>query len=120
MTQLVDSPGDRGCAAWRRLAPRLLAAGIRRIVLVGGTPIAAREVARWAADHGVEVRPINGTRRHTARQATSNIGWGDRFVVWGSSPLAHRVSRFYRPQATHGGVPRRSPSGRPRRNGPAR
>jgi hypothetical protein len=97
-----EPPDDPGCSSWRRLAPRLAAAGVRRLVLVGGSPVGARTVRRWAEAHGIEVRLVEGTRRHTARRAADNRAWGDRFLIWASTPLDHRVSALYCPSRTGG------------------
>jgi hypothetical protein len=70
------------------------AAGLRRIVVVGGSPSVRRELAAVAG--GPDLRLVDGTERRTKGEALRDLGWADLVVICGSSELAHRVSNLYK------------------------
>lgn len=68
-------------------------AGVRRIVIVGGSPAVREELAALEGD--VELRLVDGTERRTAEKAKADLLWADLVLVWGASELHHKVSMLY-------------------------
>ena len=68
--------------------------GVRRIVVVGGSPDLRRELRGLVGDE-LELRLVDGTRSPDRRSARSDVAWADLVVVLGSSELAHKVSTLY-------------------------
>lgn len=68
--------------------------GVRRIVVVGGSP-AVREELEAGLGRSLELRLIDGTERRTADRAHSDLEWADLVLVWGASELHHKVSWLY-------------------------
>ncbi|MCI0572439.1 MAG: hypothetical protein L0Y66_16920 [Myxococcaceae bacterium] len=73
--------------------------GIRRLVVVGGSP-AVREELTLGLGHALELRMVDGTERRTQDRARHDVAWADLVLVWGASELHHKVSRLYT-QAPH-------------------
>ncbi len=69
------------------------AAGILRLVVVGGSPDVRREVG--TLQDRLELRLIDGTERRTRTEAQRDLAWADLVVIGGSSELAHKVSNLY-------------------------
>jgi hypothetical protein len=68
--------------------------GLRRLVVVGGSPSVREELERsLGAD--IELRMIDGTERRTQDRARSDLEWADLVLVWGASELHHKVSWLY-------------------------
>jgi hypothetical protein len=65
--------------------------GLRRLVVVGGSPAVREELQRFDLD----LRLVDGTTRHTSDESGRNVDWADVIVVAGGSELAHKVSRLY-------------------------
>lgn len=79
---------ERAVGAFRRR-------GLKRLVVVGGSEATHKDfVARWRAA-GLEVRVVDGTSHHTAKDARANAAWADVIAVWGSTVLPHKVSKLY-------------------------
>jgi len=70
------------------------AAGLRRVVVVGGSPDVRRELA--AAGGGPELRLVDGTERRTRQEALRDLEWGELVVIAGGSELGHKVSALYK------------------------
>jgi hypothetical protein len=68
-------------------------AGIRRLVVVGGSPDTRRELGALAGR--LELRAVDGTERRTRAQADGDLAWADLVLVCGATELAHRVSGLY-------------------------
>ncbi len=68
--------------------------GWRRVVVVGGSPGTCEELAAIVGKR-LELRLVPGTDRRTSRDAKADLAWADVIVVWGSTELAHRVSKLY-------------------------
>ena len=69
------------------------AAGLRRLVVVGGSP-------SFRDDFGgvggrLELRLVDGTTRRTKQEAIRDVDWADVVVVLGTTQLAHKVSKLY-------------------------
>jgi hypothetical protein len=86
--------GSRNDRALTEMVEACEAAGLRRIVVVGGSPDVRRELGAVAG--GPELRLVEGTGRRTKAEALRDLGWGDLVVICGSSELAHRVSNLYK------------------------
>lgn len=69
-------------------------AGIRRLVVVGGSPSVHDEL-RQLAPPAWELRIVNGTERRTSEAARADLRWADLILLWGSSELDHKVSELY-------------------------
>jgi hypothetical protein len=68
--------------------------GVRRLVVVGGSPAVREELEKHLGEH-VELRMVDGTERHTADRARHNMDWADVVLVWGATELHHKVSEHY-------------------------
>lgn len=68
--------------------------GVRRVVIVGGSP-AAREELEEQIEGKVQLRMVDGTERHTGEKARHNVEWADLILVWGATELHHKVSEHY-------------------------
>ncbi len=69
-------------------------AGVRRIVLVGGSPSLRQEFQQFVSE-ALELRLVDGTRRASRASADADIVWADIVIVLGTSQLAHKVSQLY-------------------------
>ncbi len=72
--------------------------GIRRVVIVGGSPAVREELEEKLGDL-IELRMVDGTERRTSDRARNDLDWADLVLVWGATELHHKVSGHY----THGG-----------------
>jgi hypothetical protein len=70
------------------------AAGIARLVVVGGSP-SVHEELRQLAPPSWQMRVIDGTARRTSESARGDLRWADLVLLWGSSELDHKVSELY-------------------------
>lgn len=68
--------------------------GVRRIVVVGGSPAVHTEL-RALAPAAWELRLVDGTARRTSDAAKADTKWADLVLIWGSSELGHKVSGLY-------------------------
>jgi len=76
--------------------------GVRRLVVVGGSP-AVREELEDKLGRRLELRMVDGTERRTGNQAQGDLEWADLVLVWGATELHHKVSSHY----TQPGTPHR-------------
>lgn len=86
--------GSENRKAMLRLAHLCQARGIRRVVIVGGSPSVRAELLALKPS-GWDLRLIDGTERRTHDRARADLEWADLVFVWGSSELDHRVSKLY-------------------------
>lgn len=70
------------------------AAGVRRLCIVGGNQ-ATRQELRRLVGRRLDLRLVEGDRRHTAAQAERNRRWADLVIIWGNTVLEHQVTRPY-------------------------
>lgn len=88
--------GSNNRRAARALALRLRRAGVDRLLVVGGTPALHAELDQLLGAQGIAMRFVDGAAgSHSARDAAPNLSWAQVMVVWGASPLPHKVSRLY-------------------------
>ena len=86
----------------RRAVVELVAAckrrGVERLLIVGGTATLHRQMEALVrqAGGGVSFRFVDGAEAvHTRNEATAGLQWAHLAVVWGSTPLPHKVSQLY-------------------------
>ena len=71
------------------------AAGVRRLLIIGGTPVQHRDLEKLAGD-SIEFRFVAGKEGNpNKRHALADLNWAEFMVVWASTPLPHRVSTPY-------------------------
>ena len=88
--------GSNNRRAALAMAHRLKSKDIRRLLVVGGTTTLHSELEELLTPHGLELRFVDGsTGSHSARDAAPDLQWSQVVVVWGASPLPHKVSRLY-------------------------
>ena len=85
--------GSDNVRALTELVEACQAAGLRRLVVVGGSP-SFRDDFGAAADR-LELRLVDGTTRRTKAEAIRDVDWADVVVVLGATQLAHKVSKLY-------------------------
>lgn len=97
----VDRPTDcavcHGSAnesAIHRAVAALQERGMRRLVIVGGSPNAHTELEALIGDR-IEIRLIPGTDRRTGRDAAADRSWAHLIVIWGGTQLNHQISKLY-------------------------
>lgn len=67
---------------------------VERIVVVGGSPEARRELAYLFAG-ALTARFVDGTGRRSQVQAHGDLVWADLALVLGGTELAHKISDLY-------------------------
>jgi hypothetical protein len=86
----------------RRAVSELVAAcrahKLKHLLIVGGTATLhnhLQDLIRQAGG-GVQLRFVDGAEAvHTRNEATAHMQWADLAVIWGSTPLPHKVSQLY-------------------------
>jgi len=68
-------------------------AGVRRVVVVGGSP-GTRADLRGRV-RGLDLRLVDGVARRTLRQARDDLAWADLVVIWGATEIDHKTSALY-------------------------
>lgn len=86
--------GSSNRSALERMAAALSQRGLSRVLVVGGTEEAEREI-RAGSDGSVEFRFVNTKVARDDRYHRSNRDWAEVIVIWSSTPLPHKVSRHY-------------------------
>ena len=90
--------GSANRSALERMARALSERGLSRVLVVGGTEAAEREV-RECSPSSVEWRFVNTLVARDDRYHRANRDWAEVIVIWSSTPLPHKVSRHFE----HGG-----------------
>ena len=85
--------GSRNERALTELVEACEEAGLRRLVVVGGSPDVRRELGALRGQ--LVLRLVDGTERRTRAEAQRDLDWADLVVVAGSSELGHKVSQLY-------------------------
>lgn len=86
--------GDQQQAAIDAMVHACLRAKLTRLVVVGGSPT-ARDALHHAVDHRLDLRVIDGTLARRKREALADLDWASLIIIWGSTPLDHKVSDLY-------------------------
>lgn len=86
--------GSANKAAENALVDSCRRHGVKRIVVVGGSPAVREELEEKLAG-ALELRMVDGTERRTSDRAKSDLEWADLVLVWGASELHHKVSWLY-------------------------
>lgn len=87
--------GSNNRRALRAMADACLAAGVRRVLVVGGRPPAYVELERTLTE--LELRFVDGTSNlPNGTDALRDCAWADLLIVWAPTPLPHKVSTLYR------------------------
>lgn len=88
--------GSNNRRAALALAERLRAKGLSRLLIVGGTPALHAELERLLRPHGIQLRFVDAaTGSHSLKDAMPGMQWAEIAVIWGATPLPHKVSRLY-------------------------
>lgn len=100
-TVAVDRDGCSVCGgsnnrrALRALSAACHAAGVSRLLVVGGTRAAHVEM-RDTLGGDPDVRFVDGTQKLPKRtDAERDCAWADCVVIWAPTPLPHKVSDLY-------------------------
>ena len=91
--------GSANAAAESEFLPAGARAGVRRVVIVGGSP-SVRSELEHSLGRALELRMVDGTERRTLDRARSDLEWADIVLVWGASELDHKVSLLYTASAS--------------------
>ncbi len=92
--QVCGGSNNRRSAA--AMAAKLRERGLKRLLVVGGSPSAHMELASLLEGRGIELRLVNAAEgTHSTRSARPDLEWARVMVVWGATPLPHKVSRLY-------------------------
>ena len=74
--------------------------GVRRVLVLGGSPATQRALTDALENEGLTVRCVDGTAgARPAATVAADLAWAQVLVVWASTPLAHKVSQPYTSQA---------------------
>ena len=97
--------GSNNTRALRRMRAACAAAGVRRVLVVGGRPRMYTEIdAILGGD--LDLRFVDGTSNlPNGADALRDCAWADLLVIWAPTPLPHKVSGLYRAEVC--GVPHR-------------
>jgi len=81
----------------RRMIEACRAAGVHRVLVVGGRPPLWTELEREAPT--LAFKFVDGTSNlPNQNDAFQHCAWADLLVIWAPSPLPHKVSGLYRPE----------------------
>ena len=93
-THCDSCAGSDNARASRGFVATCRASGVRRLVVVGGSPGLREELASLLGPR-LELRLVDGTIARPLNRARADIAWADLIVVCGRSELTHQVSRQY-------------------------
>lgn len=100
---IAEASGPESCAicgggvqksAIDRMVEACGGAGIRRVAIIGGSPAGRRQFEDLVAGR-LELRMIDGMVSRRRREADGDLAWADLVMLWGSTPLSHKVSTLY-------------------------
>ncbi|MDH4334383.1 MAG: hypothetical protein OEW24_03835 [Chloroflexota bacterium] len=93
----VVCSGSNNRRGVRRMVQACRAAGVDRVLVVGGRPPLWAELEREAPT--LTFRFVDGTSNlPNQNDAFQHCAWADLLVIWAPSPLPHKVSGLYRPE----------------------
>jgi hypothetical protein len=88
--------GSNNTRALRRMGSVCVAAGVRRVLVVGGRPPMYTQIT-GILGHQLELRFVDGTSNlPNGADALRDCAWADLLVIWAPTPLPHKVSSLYR------------------------
>lgn len=87
--------GSNTRASVDRMVAACARVGWSRLVVVGGTPVTREKLEGLIAGR-LELRLVDGLTNHTEKDAEPNLRWAQRVVLWGGTPLPHKVSNLYK------------------------
>lgn len=88
--------GSNNTRALRRMESVCTAAGIRRVLVIGGRPPMYTEI-ETVIGRAFELRFVDGTSNlPNGASALRDCAWADLLIVWAPTPLPHKVSGLYR------------------------
>lgn len=86
--------GSSTSQAFQGLVKALKAANVARLLLIGGTPNQVEDL-RGRLPPGVTCEWVEGTTRVDGGTARMQINRSDLVIIWGPTPLLHKVSTLY-------------------------
>ena len=86
--------GDPSASVLAQAGQALTAAGVRRILIVGGTERKEREL-RQKSPPDLDWRFIDGKRAQDDRYYQPHRDWAQVIIIWQSTPLDHKVSEHF-------------------------
>ena len=102
MVVLVTGPSCEVCGgsnnrrAAQRLTERLRILGVERMLVVGGTSAQHAELDQLLGSEGLHLRYVDGAvGSHSKRDSEPDLRWAQVMVIWGATPLPHKVSYLY-------------------------
>lgn len=88
--------GSNNQRGLRRMSAACSAAGVRRVLVVGGRPPVWAAMER-VVGRDLQLRFVDGTSNlPNGADALSDCAWADLLVIWAPTPLPHKVSGLYR------------------------
>lgn len=88
--------GSNNTRALRRMRSACAAAGVRRVLVVGGRPPMYAEIDSILG-RDLDLRFVDGTSNlPNGADALRDCAWADLLVIWAPTPLPHKVSGLYR------------------------
>ena len=88
--------GSNNTRALRRMRSACAAAGVRRVLVVGGRPPMYAEMGE-VLGRDLDLRFVDGTDNlPNGADALRDCAWADLLVIWAPTPLPHKVSGLYR------------------------
>ena len=88
--------GSNNTRALRRMGLACAAAGVQRVLVVGGRPPAYASIDDILG-RALEFRFVDGTGNlPNGADALRDCAWADLLVIWAPTPLPHKVSSLYR------------------------
>jgi hypothetical protein len=88
--------GSNNTRALRRMGSACSAAGVRRVLVVGGRPPMYAEIEAILG-RDLQLRFVDGTSNlPNGADALRDCAWADLLVIWAPTPLPHKVSTLYR------------------------
>jgi len=92
--------GSPVALALRDMTAACIEGGVRRIVIVGGSPTLRTRLGREVGPTPV-LRLVDGTMARTTSQALSDMEWADLVVIWAGSELLHKATTPYPKGSAH-------------------
>ena len=87
--------GSRAVGAMEAMVRSLYTAGLRSVVVVGGSPAAHAELRAGLAGKGIDLVLVDGTRHPGTARARALVDQADLIVIWTSTILDHSVSSLF-------------------------